>query len=208
MTNKKVKSLILFLNQLYPNSKCSLEYKKDYELLIATMLSAQTSDKAVNIATRSLFSRFPDLKSLNEAPLLDIENEIKHLGLSKIKAKNIKGIVSSLINDFDGVVPNDKQKLMSLPGVGNKTSNVVLAELFNEAYFAVDRHVERIAKRLEFVPKNASNLAVEHTLISELPKDKLRLINHQLIDFGRTICKAQNPKCEKCNLAGFCRVFH
>lgn len=193
-----------YLNELYPDAKCSLNYSKDYELLIATMLSAQTTDNAVNKATNVLFKKYTTISELKDASYEDVYKIISTLGLAKTKARNVILISKALYENFNGVVPNNAEQLVSLPGVGNKTKNVVMAELFNAPYLAVDTHVLRISKRWGIASKNDDPLKAENKLYKVLPKENIRLINHQLIEFGRDICKAPKPKCENCKLCDIC----
>lgn len=199
--------LFNFLDKYYSDSTCSLLYKKDYELLIAIMLSAQTTDKAVNKATSILFTKYRDLDSLANASLEDIENIISFLGMYKIKSKNIKGIAKSLLSNYLGKVPLNEKDLLALPGIGNKTKNCFLAEWAHLPYLAVDTHVSRISKRLAIVKEKDDVLTIEKKLIKYIPQERLIKTGHQLIDFGRSICKAQNPKCKECALSSFCHYF-
>ena len=199
--------LFNFLDSNFSDSTCSLLYKKDYELLIAIMLSAQTTDKAVNKATSILFKKYPNLESLSKADIKDIENVISFLGMYKIKSKNIVNITNRLICDYDGKVPLDEKELLSLPGIGNKTKNCFLAEWANLPFLAVDTHVSRIGKRLAIAKENDDVLTIEKKLIKYIPSDRLIKTGHQLIDFGRSICKAKNPRCKDCALASNCHYF-
>ena len=192
-----IKPYLNILDKLYPNAQCSLIYHRDYELLIAVMLSAQTSDKAVNQVTKILFKKYPSLNKLKKAKLIDIEKIIHPLGMYKNKSKNILEIAKAL----NGSVPHSHQKLMKLNGVGNKTANVVLAELYHFPFLAVDTHVMRIAKRMKWVNINDSPLIIEKKLTKLIPSKDLIKVNHQLIEFGRHICKAKKPQCETCNFA-------
>lgn len=194
-----------YLDELFPDAHCELNYSSDYELLIAVMLSAQTTDKSVNKATAILFSKYKSLEELAKAHLEDIEDCIRFIGMYKVKAKNVIGIAQKLLSDFNGKVPNDAEKLMSLPGVGNKTKNCVLAELFNEPYLAVDTHVQRISKRLGLVKDEDSVEAMEKKLVKFIPRERLIKTNHQIIWFGRNFCKAVKPNCENCKLSTICR---
>ena len=203
MTNKEL--IFSYLDELYPDAHCELNYSKDYELLIAVMLSAQTTDKSVNKATAILFSKYKTLEELASAKLEDVEDCIRFIGMYKVKAKNVIGIAQHLLSDCGGVVPNDAEKLVKLPGVGNKTKNCVLAELFNEPYLAVDTHVQRISKRLGLVKNSDSVEIMEKKLIKFIPKERLIKTNHQIIWFGRYFCKAIKPSCENCKLSGICR---
>lgn len=206
MTNKdKVTIITSFLDELFPNAGCELNYHKDYELVIAVMLSAQTTDKSVNKVTDVLFSKYKNLDELNNASLSDIENIIKSIGLYQNKAKNLKGIVSDLINKFNYVVPSDKDELMSLPGVGNKTAGVIRAELFKIPELPVDTHVQRIAKRLNLAKENDDPLEVERKLKKLFPKERWIKTHHQLIHFGRYFCLAKKPNCKSCKLKEICK---
>lgn len=204
MTNKQ-ETIFSHLDELYPTAHCELNYQKDYELLIAVMLSAQTTDKAVNKVTALLFSKYKSVEEIANANLSDIEQIISSIGMYKVKAKNVIGISKGLVERFNSTVPHDKEKLLSLPGVGNKTANCVLAELFNEPYLALDTHMQRFAKRLG-IAKNKDSLEVmEKKYLAFIPKDRLIKTNHQIIWFGRYKCKAISPNCENCKLSEFCK---
>ena len=195
-----------YLDELYSDAHCELNYSKDYELLIAIMLSAQTTDKAVNKATAILFSRYHSLEELKNADIKDIEECIKFLGMYKNKAKNIKGIATQIIDRFNGVVPSNAEDLMSLPGIGNKTKNCYLAEMYNEPLLAVDTHVQRISKRLGICKESDSVEVMEKKLVRYIPKERLVKTNHQIIWFGRYFCKAIKPNCEQCQLRTSCKA--
>ena len=201
---EKVEQILLFLDKLFPNAKCELNYSKDYELLIAVMLSAQSTDKAVNKVTSVLFNAYSTLEELNEAEEKNIQNIIHSVGLSKTKAKNIKLIARDLIQRFHSKVPSSREDLMSLSGVGRKSANVVRIEFFKIPEIPVDTHVERVSKRLTLVQEADSVLNVELKLRKLIPEDKLIKIHHQLIFFGRYICKSQNPICTECPFKLFC----
>ena len=204
MTNKQL-AIFSYLDELYPDAHCELNYSKDYELLIAVMLSAQTTDKAVNKVTAILFSEYRSVQDLACAKLEDVERIISSIGMYKVKAKNVIGISKELVNKYDGVVPHDKEKLINLPGVGNKTANCVLAELFNEPYVAVDTHMQRFAKRLSIAKKSDSVEELEKKYIRFIPRERLIKTNHQIIWFGRYKCKAISPDCANCKLIDFCK---
>ena len=201
-------NLFSFLDEYYPDAKCSLNYHKDYELLIAIMLSAQTTDVSVNKVTSVLFSLYKTLEELNNANIYDIEKNISSLGLAITKSKNIKGISEALVTKYHSEVPVDENALLSLPGVGNKTKNCFLAEWANLPFLAVDTHVNRIAKRLGIAQNSDDIKTVEAKLLKFIPKERIIKANHQLIEFGRTICLARFPKCEKCLLAKNCKYFN
>lgn len=194
-----------YLDELFPNPKCELIYNKDYELLIAVMLSAQTTDKRVNMVTKKLFTKYPDLKSLSEANVNDIIEIIKPIGTFNRKALCVKEIATRLLIDQKGMVPNDRAYLESLSGVGRKTVNVVLSNLYNENFLAVDTHVARVSKRLNLVKDNADVLEIEKKLSKKFPTDKLGRIHHQLVLFGRYHCKAAKPECLGCKLNKICK---
>lgn len=208
MTKNYSSLIISFLNELYPDAKCALDYSKDYELLIAVMLSAQTTDKAVNKVTPILFNKYQNLSSLKNASLDEVEDIIKFIGLYKNKAKNIIGIANRLCEENISSIPNDHDFLTTLPGVGRKTANVVLSELFNENLFAVDTHVARISKRLGIAKINDDPLTIEKKIYKYFKNVNLRLLNHQIITFGRDICNAKKPRCQECKLRAFCKEKH
>ena len=185
------------LDVMIPNPKCELNYNKDYELLIAVMLSAQCTDKRVNIVTKDLFDKY-DLIQLSNLDVNDIEKMLYSLGSYHKKALYLKSIATSLLKDYNGTVPNNRQYLESLPGIGRKTANVVLSELFNIPTVAVDTHVERVCKRLGLVDKKDDVVKIEKKLNKYLDIEKYNRVNHQLVLFGRYICLAKNPKCNDC----------
>ena len=192
-----------YLDEIISNPKCELEYHKDYELLIATMLSAQTTDKRVNSVTKILFQKYPSLEDLKNAPIEDIKNIIRSIGTYNKKAENIKKIADELIKN--GGLSNDRKFLESLSGVGRKTTNLVLSTIYNEPYIAVDTHVTRVSKRLGIANKNDDVLVIEKKLNKVFPKEKLNRLHHQLVLFGRYYCKAKNPLCEDCKLKDICK---
>lgn len=192
------------LDKMFPDARCELLYECDYELLIATVLSAQCTDKRVNVVTKNLFSKY-DIYSLATADVLDIENIIRSCGSFTKKSRYIIEIAKSLVSNYDGKVPNDRGYLESLPGVGRKTANVVLSNLYDVPAIAVDTHVERVSKRLKLALKNDTVLQVENKLMKKIPKEKWSRSHHQLVLFGRYICKAKNPECDKCLFYEDCR---
>ena len=205
---KENKELLLnYLDEILPNASCELNYSKDYELLLAVMFSAQTTDKKVNEATAKLFKKYDNLLDLNNISLEELEDSIRFIGLYKNKAKNAKKIMETLINKHNGVVPSDMDQLLALPGVGIKTANVVRAELFAIPAIAVDTHVERVSKRLGLINNKATPVDVEKKLEMMFEKDIHIKLHHQLIHFGRYHCLARNPQCENCKLVTFCKYF-
>lgn len=185
------------LDIMIPDVRCELNYNRDYELLIATVLSAQCTDKRVNEVTSVLFSKY-DIYGLSKAKKSDIEKIIRSVGTSSRKSEFVLKIAQSLVENYNGVVPNDREYLESLPGVGRKTCNVVLSNLFNVPAIAVDTHVERVSKRLGMAKKLDNVLTVEKKLMKKIPKELWSRTHHQLVLFGRYICKAKKPECEKC----------
>ena len=198
-----------FINKLdlmIPNPKCELEYNKDYELLIATMLSAQCTDKRVNIVTKVLFDKYNIFDLANSNPK-NIESIIYSLGNYKKKSMYLIDIAKSLVCNYNGIVPNDRKYLESLPGVGRKTCNVVLSNLYDVPAIAVDTHVERVSKRLNLALKNDDVYKVEKKLMKYLPKNKWSRVHHQMVLFGRYICKSKNPLCESCLFKNECKYY-
>lgn len=203
---KNNEQVINYLDELYPDARCELNYVEPYELLIATVLSAQCTDKRVNEVTKILWQKY-DLTSLSEAPQKEVEKIIYPLGSYTKKTFYIQEIARRLIKDYQGHVPNDRTYLESLPGVGRKTCNVVLSNIFDEPSIAVDTHVERVSKRLKYAYKNDSVLTVEKKLMKKFPKEKWSRLHHQLVLFGRYQCKSQSPLCEKCKLQSICSFY-
>lgn len=204
--NPKIKNKILtYLDERYPNVGCELTYRKDYELLIAVVLSAQTTDQAVNRVTPKLFQVFSSLEKLAAAPRKQIETCIQTIGLFRTKALHIKSLASRLIRDHGGHVPSDKKALTSLPGVGIKTANVVRAEWFRIPEIAVDTHVHRLSWRLGFSKPGDSVTLTERKLRRAIPRNKHIQLHHQLIHFGRYACKAKRPACLTCPLQSICK---
>lgn len=195
------------LEQLYPNAECELVHQSPFELLVAVILSAQTTDKAVNGITPALFRQFPTPVEMATASLADLEEALKQIGLFRNKAKNIKATATLLVETFDGQVPMTRKALMTLPGVGRKTANVVLSVAFDIPAVPVDTHVERIAKRLGLAKDTDNVVAVEKKLQRKIPRELWNVSHHQMIHFGRYFCTAQNPHCEACLLTNECKYF-
>lgn len=198
-------TLFSYLDELYPNAHCELNYKKDYEFLIAVMLSAQTTDKSVNQATAVLFDKYKTLEELSKADVSDVAFIIRHLGMYQVKAQNVVKIANILVKQYNGKVPNDQNALLSMPGVGNKTKNCVLAELYNEPLLAIDTHMQRVGKRLGIADEKDSVEKIEQKYMSFIPKERVVKTNHQIIWFGRYFCKALSPNCANCKLREFCK---
>ena len=202
----KNEEIIKVLDYYYPDAKCELNYTKDYELLIATVLSAQCTDKRVNQVTGVLFQKY-DLKGLKDADIKDIESIIRPCGSYTKKAKYIKTIATKLIEDYNGTVPNNREYLESLPGVGRKTCNVVLSNIYDVPAIAVDTHVARVSIRLGLAKEDDDVSVIEQKLMKKFPKDKWSRLHHQLVLFGRYNCTARNPKCKDCLLKEKCKFY-
>lgn len=193
------------LRFLFPSPKCELIYNKDYELLLSTMLSAQTTDKRVNLVTSEIYKKYDSLEKLNNLSVKEIEEMIKTIGMYKTKAKNFKGIVSSLLEL--GYFPSDRNILESLPGVGRKTTNVVLANLFGEKVIAVDTHVLRVSKRLGLAKESDGPLEVEKKITNRFSKYDMDGLHNRLVLFGRYKCTSRNPLCTECPFKEICKYY-
>lgn len=204
MMKKNVLLIEDYLEELFKNPKCELNYKKDYELLIAVMLSAQTTDKGVNRVTEVLFSKYDTLEKLANADIDSLKEIIKPIGNYNKKALNVISISKSLLENFEGIVPKTHLELESMTGVGRKTANVVLGELFDIPSFAVDTHVIRVSNRLKLV-KSKDPVIIEEKLQKLFKKDTWNKRHKQLVLFGRYYCKAIKPSCEGCKLKDICQ---
>lgn len=199
----KTEEITRLLNELYPDARCTLNYETDYQALIAVILSAQTTDAKVNQVTRILWERFPGLESLAGANQESVEQVLRPLGLYKTKAANIINAAKVLVETFDSKVPSSREELMSIPGVGAKTANVVLGELFGIPAIAVDTHVFRLARRLGLSSADTAS-GVEQDLRQLLEPSSWIKAHHLLIFHGRNICHAKNPKCNLCPIHKYC----
>lgn len=205
MNKEKTNRVLTYFEELFPDAYCELNHESDFQLLVAVMLSAQTTDKKVNQLTENLFKKYPDVETMAKASLTQLQEDIKTIGLYRNKAKNLLAMSKILIDEYNGIVPSDQKKLESLPGVGRKTANVVRSVAFDIPAFAVDTHVERIAKRLGFAKKEDSVLNVEKKLCRSIPRKLWNKSHHQFIFFGRYFCKASNPNCKECKLFDMCK---
>ena len=191
------------LRQAYPDAGCALKHMDVFELLICVVLSAQTTDKSVNNVSPSLFARYPDAASLAAAHPAEVEDIIRTIGMYRTKAKNIIALAKILTEKYGGKVPGDFDTLVSLPGVGRKTANVVLAEGFGEQHIAVDTHVFRVSNRIGLVDAK-DVLATEEGLMKKLPHDRWTEAHHSIIFHGRNRCIARKPDCENCEIKDIC----
>lgn len=196
-----------YLDYLFPEPKCELNYNTDYELLIAIMLSAQSTDKRVNSVTPIIFNKYNTLEALKDASLSDLEGIIRPVGSFRKKAFYTKEIARILVDDYNGVVPTDREKLECFPGVGRKTVNVFLSEFYNYPAIAVDTHVERVSKRLKLATLKDDVLKIEKKLMKKFDKSLWSKRHLQLVLFGRYHCKAIKPECESCKLKDICREY-
>ena len=201
----KEKEILNYLNEIIPNPVCELNYNKDYELLLAVMLSAQTKDARVNKVTKVLFNKYDSLKKLKEANIKDIESIIKELGSYHKKSEAVINIAKILDEKYNGKVVNNRKVLENLPMVGRKTTNVVLSELFNEPTIAVDTHVERVSKRLGLVKKDDDVIKIEEKLKRKFDKNIWSKLHKQFVLFGRYYCTSKKPSCDKCKLQMYCK---
>ncbi|MCI8310707.1 MAG: endonuclease III [Lachnospiraceae bacterium] len=202
---KRTKEILELLDNTYGTEYiCYLNYQTPWQLLIATILSAQCTDARVNIVTEDLFKKYDTLEKFASADQKELEKDIHSTGFYRNKAKNIIACTKALVETYDGEVPNDLEALTSLAGVGRKTANVIRGNIFHEPSVVVDTHVKRISKRLGLT-KEDDPVKVEFDLMKKLPKDHWILWNIHIITFGRTICTARSPKCEECFLTKYCK---
>ncbi len=202
---ERVAAILKGLDEAYPNAVCALDHCTPWELLVATILSAQCTDVRVNMVTPELFRRFPTPAAMAKATLPQLEELIRTTGFYHNKAKSIQGAAMKISEDFNGQVPQTLAELITIPGAARKTANVVLGVSFGKAEgVVVDTHVFRIARRLELAKADTPE-KVEHELMQVLPQDRWISFSHQIIHHGRQVCTARNPKCDRCNLEALCR---
>jgi len=198
LSKKETTALIEAMGELFPEAKAELTHKNPFELLIAVILSAQTTDVGVNKATPKLFEAYPTPEAMMNAEVEDIMDKIKTIGLYRNKAKFLKKCATQLVEEFDGEVPSTHKELQSLAGVGRKTANVVMSVAFDEPAIAVDTHVERISKKFKIVDQEATVIQVEKTLMKKLPKELWSIAHHRMIFFGRYQCPARAHDHDEC----------
>ncbi len=197
--------ILTIIEEVIPNPKCELEYSNMFELICAVMLSAQTTDKRVNIITKDLFYKYPNPMKLANASYEDVYNIIKSIGLAKNKANNLLALAKMLHEKHNDIVPNTLEELMKLPGVGRKTASVVLAEGFKIPAMPVDTHLHRMAIRLGYIKKNQNVLDAENSYKKYIPRDMWIKAHHLLLLYGRYYCKATSPSCNACRLKKHCK---
>lgn len=204
---KKYKAFVDYFEEHLPMAKSELVFRNPYELLVSVILSAQCTDKRVNMTTPALFERFPDPASMAASTVEEIYSYIKSISYPNNKSKNLLGMAQTLVSDFNGVVPDNLEDLQRLPGVGRKTANVMLAVAFDQPAMPVDTHVFRVANRIGLT-KNSKNVReTEQTLVKHFPREVLSNAHHWLILHGRYVCHARKPLCEKCGITGICDYY-
>lgn len=208
MTKKEIARLACEeLQKIYPDVKCSLDYTKPYELMIGARLAAQCTDARVNVVTKTLFKKYPDLQSFANADLEELELDVKPCGFYHTKAKSIKEMANQLINNFGGEVPDTMEELLTLSGIGRKTANLMLGDIFGKPAIVTDTHCIRITGRLGLT-KNKEPAKVEADLVKLIPPENSSHFCHQIVEFGRDICSARKPKCVECPLNYFCKYYN
>lgn len=209
MTRKeRYKAFLDYFSENQPQAETELQYENPYQLLVAVILSAQCTDKRVNMVTPALFEAFPSPEHLANSHFDEVLPYIKSVTFMNNKTKHLIGMAKMLVEDFNSEVPEKVEDLQKMPGVGRKTANVIASVVFNQAAMAVDTHVFRVSKRLGLVNQNAKTpLEVEKTLIKNIPSEYVHVAHHWLILHGRYVCLARKPKCDKCKITHFCKYF-
>jgi endonuclease-3 len=204
MNKQAANKIFRLLQRAYPDARCSLHYRTPIQLVVATLLSAQSTDERVNLSTPALFAKYRSIRSLADAELTDVETLIKAVGLYRNKAKNIVALARMLVTDFRSRVPNDVEQLQRLPGIGRKSANVIKGELYGDPEgIAVDTHVTRLSFRLGLT-RHGEPRHIEQDLMRKFDRNQWVMISHLLIYHGRAICNARSPKCNECVLAEIC----
>ena len=205
--NQDIKLILDKLEENYPDAECALVHQNVYQLIVAVALSAQTTDKSVNLITPNLFDKYPTVADLAVADVSEVEDCIRRIGMYKTKAKNIVGMAKALVEKHGGQVPEDYDALVALPGVGRKTANVVLSVGFGHQRIAVDTHVFRVANRIGLVAEK-DVLKTELSLMDRIPEERWSKTHHSLIFHGRQCCDARKPKCEECSISQWCEEYN
>ncbi|MDD6043566.1 MAG: endonuclease III [Eubacteriaceae bacterium] len=206
MKRERVNKILDILEETYPDAECALNHENVYQLIIAVALSAQTTDVSVNKVTPDLFKAYPTPEALAKADTETVAGYIRKIGMYKTKSRNIVNLAAKLVEDFGGQVPDDYDKLVSLPGVGRKTANVVLSVGFGQQRIAVDTHVFRVSNRIGLVDEK-DVLKTELALMETIPEERWSRTHHSLIFHGRNCCAARNPKCETCSIKDYCEEY-
>lgn len=208
MTKKEIAKLACEeLQKIYPDVKCSLDYTKPYELMIGARLAAQCTDARVNVVTKTLFKKYPDLQAFADANIEELEQDVKPCGFYHTKAKSIKEMAGQLLENFGGEVPDTMEELLTLSGIGRKTANLMLGDIFGKPAIVTDTHCIRITGRLGLT-KNKEPAKVEADLVKLIPPENSSHFCHQIVEFGRDICNARKPKCGECPLNYFCKYYN
>lgn len=207
MLKKKFNFIINYFTENMPVAESELNFENPYQLIVAVILSAQCTDKRVNMTTPSFFERFPDAESLSQATVEEIYSLIKSISYPNNKAKNLLGMAKSLVINYKGVVPDNVDELQTLPGVGRKTANVVASVAFNKPAMAVDTHVFRVSARIGLTQNAKNPLETEKQLVKYIPENLIPIAHHWLILHGRYVCKARKPDCENCGITSVCDYF-
>lgn len=205
--NERYEGVISWFKENMPVAESELQYSNPFELIVAVILSAQCTDKRVNMVTPALLNRFPTPALMAQAEVSEIFDYIRSVSYPNNKAKHLKAMAQKLMEDFDGIVPDDMDQLQTLPGVGRKTANVMQAVAFGKAAMPVDTHVFRVANRIGLVKNAKTPLETEKQLVAHIPQDILSLAHHWLILHGRYVCIARKPKCESCGISTYCKYF-
>ena len=201
---ENINEILNLLEEMHPEAKCELDFNSPFEALVAVILSAQCTDKRVNLVTKELYKKYNTPAAFNELSLEELEELIKPCGFYRNKAKNIKACAKQILDEYNGEVPSTQEELVKLAGVGRKTANVIYAEIYKGAAIAVDTHVKRVSNRLGLANSDDPE-KVEKQLMKLIPKEKWSRAHHLLIFFGRYTCKAINPDCDNCKLRKYCK---
>lgn len=203
---EQINDMLDKLEMTYPDADCALNHSSVFQLLVAVVLSAQTTDKSVNVVTEDLFKLYPDAHALSSITEEELQERIRRIGMYKTKAKNVLALARKLVEEYDGQVPEDYEKLIELPGVGRKTANVVLAVGFGHQRIAVDTHVFRVSNRIGLVDEK-DVLKTELALMEVIPEHRWSRTHHSLIFHGRNCCDARKPRCEECCISSYCKYY-
>ena len=201
---EKYDAFVSYFNEHMPIAESELVFRNPYELLVSVILSAQCTDKRVNMTTPALFERFPTPQSMADSTAEEIHSYIKSISYPNNKAKNLHGMAQTLVSEFNGVVPDNLEDLQRLPGVGRKTANVMMAVAFKQPAMPVDTHVFRVSNRIGLTKNSKNVLETEKTLVAHIPQEVLSKAHHWLILHGRYVCLARKPQCEQCGIADLC----
>ena len=204
---ERYEKVLAHFEQAMPSASSELNYENAYQLLVAVMLSAQCTDKRVNMVTPALFEKYPDADALSKATAGEVLEYVKSVSYPNSKSQHLVGMAQRVVENYEGQIPSGVDELQTLPGVGRKTANVVTAVLYNQPNMPVDTHVFRVSNRIGLTNNSKTPLETEKTLTRHIPKDKIPIAHHWLILHGRYVCTARNPKCEKCGISTYCKSF-